>query len=845
MSSTNLQRMLAEKREEIFSAILSPPGNAQKLLALRDAAFTSLLTALGGKDLRRSQEEIIAAARAASVSHSLTELIGILDQLETAIFESVLHKPVEKRLRQYLLQTADFFSNARRDIVKICAGQSSPEQRPEVVGATEDRSANKEQLRAIHLSDEVMHQMLDPSIGPERVLRMICDSVLKVTTADALAIHILNRESRSFELKQFMSGPALQEYERKRFPEVMDNFSLLPRDSRGLFRIALEQKRPVFSSDIASDPRIGRSEPMSHLGVKAMLVVPMLESGRELGFMSVALASARTFEQSEIDSLTLFADQAAIAWRNAELYNELKKSERRYRNLIENAIDIIFILDPEGRFISANRRAKAVLGYNVDGWIGRHFSEIISTEDLPHVQEGWERGLKGGDEVFSVRVKNAGGEDVYLDINSSLIEEEGALKGLMCIARDATAETRREEEFRQLHESVVETNKKLEESMSKLKAAQAKLVQTEKLSAMTELISGVAHELNNPLTGILGYSQLLLESLSDSEHHENLQRINNEAMRCRRIVQSLQAFARGEAQKKEAVDINEVIRGIVELRRYQLRSDGIRLTTSLTDEHPTIRGNLHQLQQAILNVLNNAHQSITASRRGENIEIRTWLDKTDNCVRIAVSDDGAGILPENKGKIFDPFFTTREVGEATGLGLSFAYGIVQEHGGQISVESTPNKGATFEIQLPFAGAAPEDTVPTSAEPQEPHAPSEKRQVLVVDDEEVIVDLLTDILAQLGMEAEKAYNGNEALQKIATRQFDFIICDLKMPGMDGRTLYGKLKQLNPELSRRVIFSTGDTLSRDFKAFRAATDCKFVDKPFMVQDLKDAIEELGRS
>jgi two-component system NtrC family sensor kinase len=652
---------------------------------------------------------------------------------------------------------------------------------------------------------------------------------------------MMDRAAHAFALKQFLAGPLFREITRERLPEFLEIFGAIPREpetARGLFDVALSERRPVFSENIAVDARVHMPKALEQFGITSMLVVPMLESENELGFLAAVPPPGLTFSPAETESLSLFADTAAVAWRNAELYHELRQSERRYRDLIDNAIDIIFIMDKEGRFVSANKRAEQITGHKPEHWLGRHFSEIISAEDMNAALQGWSRGMDGGAQVLPIRIRSARGEDLLLKVNSSLIEEDGEIKGQLCIARDATEEAKREAEFQRLHESVVEANRKLEESMTKLKSTQAKLVQTEKLSAMGELISGVAHELNNPLTGIMGYAQLLLETIQDEKQLRSLEKINTAALRCKQIIQNLLRFSRDHKPHKQRLDVNAVIRNLAELKRYQLQLDGVRLDLRLAENTAHIMGDYFQIQQALLNIINNSHQAIQSDKKRGTIKIETEIDEAARRVRLSISDDGPGIPEDALPRIFDPFFTTKEPGAGAGLGLSVAYGIIKEHGGQIAAESVPSERTAFHLEFPLdAPPAPENEARAQARPS-----TRKTSILVVDDEEVILDLLTDILTQMNRHVERAHNGAEALEKVAASSFDIIICDLKMPGMDGKSFYQRINQTNPGLSQRIIFSTGDTLSEDFRTFVAETERRVVEKPFLLEDLKNAIEAL---
>jgi two-component system NtrC family sensor kinase len=383
-----------------------------------------------------------------------------------------------------------------------------------------------------------------------------------------------------------------------------------------------------------------------------------------------------------------------------------------------------------------------------------------------------------------------------------------------------------------LHES-------LKEQMDELQRTQAQLLQAEKLSAIGQLVAGVAHELNNPLTAIVGYSQLLIEMCEDPDIVEDLRRIDNEAQRSARIVQNLLAFARQQKLEKRPLNLGEVLNKTLDLLAYQLQVDNIRLERELPPEPVTVLGDTYQLQQVFLNLITNAHQAIRKNRSSGTLTVRTRPGEGDT-VQILFIDDGPGIQPEILSRVFDPFFTTKDVGEGTGLGLSICLGIVQEHQGRIWAESEAGHGAIFVVELPLHEDRPR-TVPTvrivTAPPR-----AEKRSVLIVDDEVEIVRLLTRVLQGEGHRVTAATNGHEARNLLDEHTYDLVICDLKMPGMNGRELYEHLKHKRPDMARRVVFSTGDVVSSDSWRFLQEAGNHYISKPFKPEQILAAIERV---
>jgi signal transduction histidine kinase len=367
---------------------------------------------------------------------------------------------------------------------------------------------------------------------------------------------------------------------------------------------------------------------------------------------------------------------------------------------------------------------------------------------------------------------------------------------------------------------------------------QERLLQSEKMSSVGQLVSGVAHELNNPLTGIMGFAQLLLLRDLDETSRKQVETIYGEAERASKIVQNLLTFARRRKAQKELCNVNELIERVLELRNYDLRVRNIDVELALDDSVPQTMADANQVQQVFLNVIINAEQAMRAGSQTGRLRISTASDRKHVVVRFR--DSGPGMSSETLRRIFDPFFTTKDAGEGTGLGLTISYGIIEEHGGRIWAESQPGKGTTFVIELPIIagiGAA------ASAAPREaaPRTPVERRRILVVDDEESIQKLLTGVLEMDGHEVVLANNGREALEEVGRQPFDLIITDIKMPVMSGTDLYKRLSDSGNRLARRVIFITGDTVAPETRRFLQTVENAVLAKPFRLRDVRESVRE----
>ncbi len=393
-----------------------------------------------------------------------------------------------------------------------------------------------------------------------------------------------------------------------------------------------------------------------------------------------------------------------------------------------------------------------------------------------------------------------------------------------------------------------ELGNKVRERTRKLEEAQSRLVQSEKLSAIGQLVAGVAHELNNPLTGVLGYAQLLLRREKDPDGRRALERIDSEATRCKKIVQNLLTFARKQKTAKTLIDLNTALERALELRAYQMRLDNIEVVTELQRDLPQTMADFHQMQQAFLNIIVNAHQAMGEVEHRGRLVLRSRA--AGDRIVVELEDNGPGIPAALRERIFDPFFTTKEVGVGTGLGLSICYGIMEEHGGRITVASEPGQWTRFTVELPIVGtagkaeaASAQGRAPAGLPPGPAPVAGPRRQdtlrVLIVDDEPSVVEILYQALGPEGFQIDTAASGSAALSKIVKHKFDLIITDLRMPGMGGAELYQRVKDLDPLLAGRMMFTTGDTVSPETQLFLERTGSVCIEKPFTLEQVRDVV------
>ena len=431
------------------------------------------------------------------------------------------------------------------------------------------------------------------------------------------------------------------------------------------------------------------------------LTVPILAGEELLGTMTVGAESSGRFELADQRLLGVVAGQIGVAVQNARLHDFVRRGKRDWEQTFDAIADPIAVFDSNGELLRGNKALAAHLSRDVTTLRGATCQEVgfctgtgaacVIARAVAHDASQSEVTLADG-QIFSVTTF-----PVVDGRNGASVVQ---------VAKNVTDDIRGKRRLEQMSDELALANARSMAALDRLKSTQAQLLQAEKLSAIGQLVAGVAHELNNPLTSVIGYAQLLEEELDTTDATgagaqlaQDLRRIAQESERAAKIVRNLLAFARRQSAERAPQDVADLFSRVMALRSYELRLNGIELVTEFQPALPSVIVDGSQLQQALLNLVLNAEQAMRG-RSTKRLRVGARFDANAGAVELFVNDTGHGIDRANLSRIFDPFFTTRDVGEGTGLGLSICYGIVRDHGGQITVESVVNTGTTFSVLLP-------------------------------------------------------------------------------------------------------------------------------------------------
>ncbi len=492
------------------------------------------------------------------------------------------------------------------------------------------------------------------------------------------------------------------------------------------------------------------------------------------------------------------------------------KSSRELR-LLARALEAleqgVSITDEQGRFIYANAAHARILGYDPAELEalgpGAFMPDDESRTELSSVVETVQR-----DGIWNGRLRRqriSDGRVIVIEMTMSKVVE-GTRTLFFTLVQDASETITREQQLRRM----------------------------ERLASMGTTLGGVAHELNNPLSSIQGFVDLLLMDPRPPEEREDLQVIRREADRMAKIVSDLRIVARQtqEEAQREVLDLNDVVRHVLRVRDYTLRTSNIRVRQDLSENLPEVWADRGQVEQVLVNLVVNAEQAMVKHRGEGLLIIRTRASRKG--VTLQVFDDGPGILPDHLDRIFDAFFTTKSPQEGTGLGLPLVHSIVTDHGGEVHVDSEVGRGTTFRIDLPRAAAREHGAHPARAAPSTGGSPP--LRVLVVDDEAAIRRAVARFLTRRGHRVDEAPEGTAALEALLGADYDVILSDLRMPGLSGAQLLEHLQRDHPGMEHRLLFMTGD-IGPEAMQILARTNVPVLEKPFDMTAMARAVEVRG--
>jgi signal transduction histidine kinase len=626
---------------------------------------------------------------------------------------------------------------------------------------------------------------------------------------------------------------------------------------------------------------------------RSELALPLMVEDHVIGALDVQSKRAAAFDQDDVAVLQTMADQLAVAIESARLYQAERARYREAEALRRAALALTTLMPLDQVFERILAELQYVVPYDsasvqllkgdqLEIIGGRGFPNlpellgvcIAAQGDNPNklVLESREPVIVGdaGAHYAGFSREPHAAADIHSWLGVPLIVGD-RLIGMLALDKheaDFYTETHARAAKAYAAQAAVAVEnarlyKDLQDQMRTVELAQARLVQSEKLAAIGELVAGVAHELNNPLTLIIGFAELLRRSSVSDETRQDLEKIVAQSRRAAGIVRSLLDFARQRPSERILVQANDMMNSTLDLLTYELRTHNIERTVRLATDLPLTLADPYQLQQVFVNLVNNARQAMSEARGSGHLTITSELGPSTfvnggkdgvPVIRFTVQDDGPGIPPDLLPRIFDPFFTTKSPGEGTGLGLSVCHGIIGDLGGHIWAENGP-QGTTFFVELPVVqpaapstarslriggeAEAPGGNLPGGSSDSKTTAlrpsPAEPARILLIDDESGAVEVLVRILEAQGYQADAVTDGETALLRLAKTKYDLVLCDIRMPGLSGPEIYRRLEACDPEMARRVIFITGDTMSSGTRRFFEESGTSYLSKPFDLDEL----------
>jgi two-component system NtrC family sensor kinase len=544
-----------------------------------------------------------------------------------------------------------------------------------------------------------------------------------------------------------------------------------------------------------------------------LAITPLLIDGAVVGLLEF-LSRQRPFEMREVELAEAVASQLAQAIRNAQTNQEMRETSlmnaRLYREaeamrayldaIIQNAPDVLIVCRPDMSMQPLNQEPLTALGYQRHELAGQSLLRIVPPDHRAALTRAWLLVRQGESQRFEMDLLRADESRCTALVSFDLIPDYNEV---LVVIKDVT----------------------------ELRRLEAQVRQHEKLAALGRLIAGAAHELNNPLAVILGLSQLQLGEDIPPAVRADLEQIERTARRAAAIVHQLRAFGQPRTLELAPVDLSLVIDETLQRLASRIAAENIVVTVDLPPDLPNVLGELHQIEQVAFNIALNATQALALRLPGEPRHLRFSARADQDSVVLAIEDTGPGIAPEHLSRVFEPFFTTRDVGQGMGMGLAVVYSIVQQHHGEVWVESSPGVGTTFRVRLQrIDGTLEEKRVPPVAIPR-------NLSVLLVEDDDLVRTMAQRALERLECRVDAVSRGEEALARALVGNYALVITDVRMPGLDGVELYERLRVLKPSV--RWLILTGDTMGERSSAFLQRTGLPVLHKPFTHEQLLESI------
>lgn len=542
-------------------------------------------------------------------------------------------------------------------------------------------------------------------------------------------------------------------------------------------------------------------------------VTPLLIDGVIIGLLE-CLSMQRPFEMRDRELLEAIASQLAQAIRNAQTNQEMRETSlmnaRLYREaeamrayldaIIQNAPDVLIVCRPDMSMQPLNQEPLTALGYQRHELAGQSLLRLVPPDNRTHLTRAWLQVRQGESQRFEMDLLRADESRFTALVSLDLIPDYNEV---LVVIKDVT----------------------------ELRRLEAQVRQHEKLAALGRLVAGAAHELNNPLAVILGLSQLQLGEDIPLSVRADLEQIERAARRAAAIVHQLRAFGQPRTLELAPLDLSLVIDETLQRLASRIAAEHVAVTVDLPPDLPRVLGELHQIEQVVFNIALNAVQALALRLPGEPRHLRFSAREDSDSVVLTIEDTGPGIAPEHLSRVFEPFFTTRDVGQGMGMGLAVVYSIVQQHRGEVWVESSQGVGTVFRVRLLRTDETlEEESTPLLAIPR-------NLSVLLVEDDDLVRAMAQRALERLGCRVDAVSRGEEALARALAWNYALVITDLQMPGLDGVELYERLRVLKPSL--RWLILTGDTMGERSSAFLQRTRLPVLHKPFTHEQLMEGI------